>query len=744
MTHLGHNPAFSARTVRYGIVLAAVTTAAATPAPAQCQPEQTQKITAFDGAAGENFGFAMSLDGDTVAVGAVDDDPHGAGSGSVYVYVLDGTGSWSLEQKLTAGDGGVEDTFGVSVALSDDRLIVGAYQDDDLGLDSGSAYVFVRDGDTWTQEAKLNADDGNFGDQFGFSVALHGDTAVVGAPHDDHFGGGDAGSAYVFVRDAGGAWTQESKLVAADFSSNDLGGHSVAISGDTAVMSAFQDDDNGTSSGSAYVFARSVQDPTVWHQVKKLRASDADHGDMFARALAMDGDTLVVGAPFEDLQNFGQIYIFERNGGSWTEQARMRAASPTPGHWLGSKVDIHGDRVIAGGAGGGPESAVIFVRAMRTDGTIAWSQHAEFVSDDLAAWDLFGKSVAIGGDRALVGAFWDDDNGPDSGSVYAFDLFTAAQAAEDCNGNGVPDCQDLATGASPDCNGNGVPDECDVAQESSDCNGNGIPDECEAFGDTYALDDGTGESNIGLGGGGDFVWLNQFTVAPSMDELVGVDVVWGTSFPVGLPATVLVYGDPNGDGAPDDAVLLATQPTESVANGDDSFIAVDIPVTVVGGVGANFFVGVFVEQPDGGFPARRDTSASLQRSWIAASNAGPLDLEDLAGTATSYGLIDSFGLPGNWLIRARAAQSSDCNDNGVPDVCDVAGGGSADVNGNGVPDECECPTDVNADGTTDFADVLAVISAWGACAECAADIDGDGTVAFADLFLLLAGWGPCP
>ena len=158
-------------------------------------------------------------------------------------------------QKLLAGDGAADDQFGNSVSVSGDMAVIGAYGDDDKGYWSGSAYVFVRAADgTWSQQAKLTAADGEAGDYFGGSVSVSGDTAVIGA-YDDDDKGDYSGSAYIFVRAAGGTWSQQAKLTAADGAAYDYFGGSVAVDGDTAVIGAIGDNDNGDFfSGSAYVF----------------------------------------------------------------------------------------------------------------------------------------------------------------------------------------------------------------------------------------------------------------------------------------------------------------------------------------------------------------------------------------------------------------------------------------------------------------------------------------------------------
>ncbi|MBI4703474.1 MAG: FG-GAP repeat protein [Deltaproteobacteria bacterium] len=210
-----------------------------------------QKLLASDGAAEDWFGYSVSLSGDTALVGAHQEDDNGNDSGSAYVFVRSGA-SWTEQAKLLASDGAADDWFGYSVSLSGDTALVGAYGDDDKDKERGSAYVFIRNGASWTEQAKLVASDGHDGDQLGISVSLSGDTALVGAYHDND-NGKDSGSVYVFIRN-GASWTEQAKLVASDGASGDEFGFSVSFSGDTALVGAYYDNDNGKDSGSAYVF----------------------------------------------------------------------------------------------------------------------------------------------------------------------------------------------------------------------------------------------------------------------------------------------------------------------------------------------------------------------------------------------------------------------------------------------------------------------------------------------------------
>ena len=268
------------------------------------------KITARDGAAGDEFGLSVSIDGDYAIVGAYLDDDKGSSSGSAYIFRRVGT-VWTQEAKLTASDGAAGDQFGRPVSLSGDYAIVGAYLDDDKGSASGSAYIFRRDGTVWTQEAKLTASDGAAGDEFGFSVSLSGDRAIVGAWLDDDKGL-NSGSAYIFRRD-GTVWTQEAKLTASDGAAGDQSGFSVSISGDRAIVSSHGDDDNGSISGSAYIFRRVG---TVWTQEAKLTASDGAAGDLFGLlSVSLSGDRAIVGALRDDDKglNSGSAYIYAFN-----------------------------------------------------------------------------------------------------------------------------------------------------------------------------------------------------------------------------------------------------------------------------------------------------------------------------------------------------------------------------------------------------------------------------------------------
>lgn len=392
-------------------------------------PVEETKLFAADGGEGDQFGYSVALSGDTALIGVRfdDDDANGLESGSAYVFTRSGT-TWSQQARLTAADGSDRDWFGVRVALEGDTAVVPADADDSdvNGIDSGSVYVFTRSGTIWTQQAKLTASDGAAVDLFGYSVALSGDTILIGARFDDDdIMGVDSGSVYVFTR-SGTTWSQQVKLTAADGAAGDEFGYSVALSGDTAVITANADDSdfNGVDSGSAYVFTRTGSD---WSQQAKLTAADGDAGDLFGVRVALDGDTALIGSRLDDNDangiDSGSVYVFTRSDGTWSQQAKLTAADGGAGDWFGYTVALTENVALIGAQfndgvnGVDSGSAYVFTRS----GT-AWSQKTKLTAADGKPGDQFGGKVAISGDTVVVGARLVDDvvRGVDSGSVYIF------------------------------------------------------------------------------------------------------------------------------------------------------------------------------------------------------------------------------------------------------------------------------------------------------------------------------------
>lgn len=338
---------------------------------------------------------------------------------------LGGDIHWAEMAKLLASDREELDDLGWSVAISHsgDVALLGAPNDDDNGGASGSAYVFRFDGSQWMEEAKLLPDDGFRGHQFGVSVALSaaGDVALVGAPFNDDNGDG-SGSAYVFRFD-GSQWSQEAKIIPADNAAGDVFGIHVAISpdGTIAFASATAADHLGGSSGAVYVFRFNGGQ---WVEEATILPSDGAGGQIFGSALAVSGagDRLLVGA-WGEANNTGSAYVFQFDGLDWIEEAKLVANDAAPGRWFGSSAALSdlGDVALIGAMfdfDNGPSSGSAYV--FRLNGS-QWSQEAKLLASDGDDDDRFGRSVALSasGDLALVGAPA-SDNPPSTGAVYVY------------------------------------------------------------------------------------------------------------------------------------------------------------------------------------------------------------------------------------------------------------------------------------------------------------------------------------
>ncbi len=377
---------------------------------------QEAKLVADDGAEADRFGVSVAIDGDTIVAGADGNDHSGESSGAAYVFVWNGT-TWSQQAKLVSDDLAPADLFGISTSIDADTAVVGALKDDDNGSESGSAYVFVRSGDEWTQQAKLVPDDGDVNEEFGWSVAVEGDTAVAGARYDDE-NGQWSGSAYIFTR-TGSVWTQQTKLPLGLGSAEDYFGWSVAVDGNTVVVGAVGDNDNGSDSGSVSVF---VWNGSTWEEQTKLLAADGAAGDWLGGAVAIQADTAVAGAPYDDVDGArcGSAYVFVRSGGGWSQQAKLVPSDCTEWDEFGHSVALDGDTAVIGAHFDGDNgeysgSAYVFVR----DGS-TWTQVAKLLPDDGATGEQFAHSAGISGNAMVLGAPSGSDNGTYTGSAYVF------------------------------------------------------------------------------------------------------------------------------------------------------------------------------------------------------------------------------------------------------------------------------------------------------------------------------------
>jgi hypothetical protein len=366
---------------------------------------------------------------------------------------------------LKASNTASNDAFGSSVAVSGDTVVIGAVGEDSaatgVGGDqannaasgSGAAYVFTRSGGTWTQQAYLKASNTGSNDAFGYSVAISGDTVVVGAVGEDSNETGtagtgasnsasDSGAAYVFVR-SGTTWTQQAYLKASNTGAGDEFGYSVAISGETVIVGAFWEDSAATGingdqantsapgAGAAYVFLRGG---TAWSQQVYLKASNSGNSDHFGTSVAISDDTAIIGAILEDsaatgvngnqanetVLDSGAAYVFVRSGATWSQQAYLKASNTDTSDDFGISVTVSGNTAVVGAEreqsnatgvnGNGSDNsqpfagaAYVFVRSGTT-----WSQQAYLKASNTAAGDRFGRVVGISGEKLVVGAFGED------------------------------------------------------------------------------------------------------------------------------------------------------------------------------------------------------------------------------------------------------------------------------------------------------------------------------------------------
>jgi hypothetical protein len=310
---------------------------------------QTKLTEDGDAKAGDHFGNSLDISGDALVIGAEwMDDSNTTDSGSAFVVRSsydESTETWIITEqtKLTASEPSSRDEFGCSVAISGNTVVVGARKDE-------AVYVFNYDGSGWDEKAKLNARDAQGGELFGSSVAIDGDTLVVGATKG---GEGDAqtGSVYVFKYN-GSAWEEETELFTDDLAYNDQFGYSVAIEGDTIIVGAPRHDDSETDSGAAYVFRR---DAGTWIQDPNFTGSGLFEKAYFGHSVALSGNTAVVGAYRNDLDvdgnllvDAGSVYVFNYDGSGWDAKDKLIPSDVKGGEEFGWAVAISGDTVVVG------------------------------------------------------------------------------------------------------------------------------------------------------------------------------------------------------------------------------------------------------------------------------------------------------------------------------------------------------------------------------------------------------------
>lgn len=304
------------------------------------------KLTASDQSKGDLFGVAVAIDENRAIVGAVENDDRGENSGSAYIFKRD-EDIWFEETKLTANDGQEGDYFGNSVAIDGNYVIVGAVRDDDLGIDSGCAYVFVHDSEQWTELDKITSADGHSGDVFGNAVAIEGNYALVAAV--------GAEAAYVFRRE-GKKWLQQARLAAADGTEGDDFGNSVAISGDHCIVGARLDDEKAFNGGSAYVFRKHGQ---RWLQQAKLTPTMGTTDALFGSSVVLHWNYAVISAPGW-VKSRGQVSWFYRDSTQWS-QPNIFYWGKEPKSYMGTSLASNDQHLIIGAVGENATRGTAFV-----------------------------------------------------------------------------------------------------------------------------------------------------------------------------------------------------------------------------------------------------------------------------------------------------------------------------------------------------------------------------------------------
>lgn len=455
------------------------------PPPGGGTAGEPQKL--FDAGAqiGERFGDSVAVDGDWAIIGATEirtgsstqtgihPDAPPPGPGKAFFYHRNGS-TWSQAQTVSGSAN--FNQFGISANLSGNVAIIGERLGDGAFENSGAAYIYRLNGASWSQEAKLTRSDAGVTNAathpfFGESVAIDGDRAIIGSPHKDLASDIDrAGEAYIYRRNASGAWLEEIKLstLASGHDPGDNFGSAVAIQGNIAVVGAeFDENAGGEQRGAAYVFEF---DGTTWREVARLLPSNPA-ASFFGEALAISGDAIAVGAVGDTVPenpncnfNCGAVYIFRRQaaGSAWIEEQKIFRNDPLATNF-GISVDIDGNLLVAGARFQTTTTARTGAAYLfRFDGA-AWSEVAGYAPADARQDDEIGREVAVSGSAAFIGAPFEDPFFPGStsfpfeenqGAVYVFPT-TAAPPSLTVNlagtGNGSVTSNPAGINCGSDC-----------------------------------------------------------------------------------------------------------------------------------------------------------------------------------------------------------------------------------------------------------------------------------------------------
>lgn len=416
--------------MRINITLAAILSGAAVGLAADAQAQRCTRIDSHELAVSDGRGGI-----DFGRAMAISGQTAVIGSfGAGYVYRFDGS-RWAEQAKLHASDGASGNGFGWSVAIDDGTILVGVPWDDDNGEDSGSAIVFRFDGTRWAESAKLLPADGMSGDRFGFAVAVSGDTIVIGAQHDRD-NGPDFGSAYVFTSD-GTVWTQQAKLLPDNGDDNAGFGSVVSVVDGTVLIGAPYDDDFGQASGAVCVYQL---EGTTWTRQAKLHSNNADRFMIFGQAIAQTDNLVMIGAEQRNPNGpgVGLVKVFSRQAGEWTQRTTLRASDAIDDARFGSAIALHGNIAVIGAQYDSRNGTLVGAAyVFRMEGS-RWIERMRLLASDWQWGDQLGSTVAHAGGTVLVAARGHDEYGTDSGGVFAYELVCVPYSAADISGSNDP------------------------------------------------------------------------------------------------------------------------------------------------------------------------------------------------------------------------------------------------------------------------------------------------------------------
>ena len=373
-------------------------------------------LKASNAATGDLFGYKIALDGNTLAIGAPNQSGIAKGSGAIYIFTRY-NGIWTEQAILKASNAAAGDFFGFSIALNGNTLAVGAYSQDDIAPNSGAVYIFTRKQGTWSEQVILKASNAASGDLFGNSVALNGNTLAVGA-HLQNDTSEDSGAVYIFTRKKG-RWTEQAMLKTNNAAAGDRFGFRVALHGNRLAVGAPFQSDIAKDSGAVYLFHRHKG---TWTEQAMLKASNAAASDHFGISIGLDGNRLAIGAFWQDdiAPNSGAAYVFTYHKGVWQEQAFIKASNAAANDGFGFSVDIKGNTLAVGAhsqddLAGNSGAIYLFNRHKGI-----WTEQNFLKASNAAESDSFGLDVALNGNTLAVGAYLQDDIAINSGAVYIF------------------------------------------------------------------------------------------------------------------------------------------------------------------------------------------------------------------------------------------------------------------------------------------------------------------------------------